>query len=121
MKNLISALQFITILPLGKAKSFDPPKMVPYFPLVGILLGLMVALFDSIVTRLWAPPVAALLDIALLAVLTAAFHIDGLGDTADGLLGPRSRAIADSRRSVGICRTAGRMEPASPFLAKSYH
>jgi adenosylcobinamide-GDP ribazoletransferase len=91
MKNLISALQFITILPLGKAKSFDPPKMVPYFPLVGILLGLMVALFDSVVLRLWAPSVAALLDIALLAVLTAAFHIDGLGDTADGLLGPRSR------------------------------
>jgi adenosylcobinamide-GDP ribazoletransferase len=91
MRNLISALQFITILPLGKAKSFDPPKMVPYFPLVGILLGLMVALFDSIVTRFWAPSVAALLDIALLAVLTAAFHIDGLGDTADGLLGPRSR------------------------------
>jgi adenosylcobinamide-GDP ribazoletransferase len=91
MRNLISALQFITILPLGKARSFDPPKMVPYFPLVGILLGLMVALFDSIVTRFWAPPVAALLDIALLAVLTAAFHIDGLGDTADGLLGPRSR------------------------------
>jgi len=94
MRNLISALQFITILPLGKAKSFDPPKMVPYFPLVGILLGLMVALFDSIVTQFWAPPVAALLDIALLAVLTAAFHIDGLGDTADGLLGPRSREEA---------------------------
>ena len=91
MRNLISALQFITILPLGKAKSFDPPKMVPYFPLVGILLGLMVALFDSVVLRFWAPSVAALLDIALLAVLTAAFHIDGLGDTADGLLGPRSR------------------------------
>ena len=27
----------------------------------------------------------------LLAVLSAAFHIDGLGDTADGLLGPRPR------------------------------
>ena len=91
MRNLISALQFITILPLGKAKSFDPPKMVPYFPLVGVLLGLIVALFDSVVIRLWAPPVAALLDVILLAVLTAAFHLDGLGDTADGLLGPRSR------------------------------
>ena len=91
MRNLISALQFITILPLGKTESFDPPKMVPYFPLVGILLGLMVALFDSVVLRLWPPPVAALLDVMLLAVLTAAFHIDGLGDTADGLLGPRSR------------------------------
>ena len=91
MRNLISALQFITILPMGKAKSFDPPKMVPYFPLVGILLGLLVATFDAIVVRFWTPPMAALLDIILLAVLTGAFHIDGLGDTADGLLGPRSR------------------------------
>ncbi|MGD2186128.1 MAG: adenosylcobinamide-GDP ribazoletransferase [Desulfobacterales bacterium] len=91
MRNLISALQFITILPLGKGKSFDPPKMVPYFSLVGILLGLLVAAFDAIVVRFWTPPVAALLDIIFLAVLTGAFHIDGLGDTADGLLGPRSR------------------------------
>ena len=91
MRNLISALQFMPILPLGKARAFDPQKMVPYFPLVGLLLGVLVALFDSLVIRFWAPPVAALLDVILLAVLTAAFHIDGLGDTADGLLGPRSR------------------------------
>ena len=95
MKNLISALQFITILPLGKAESFDPPKLVPYFPLVGILLGLIVALFDSVFIRLWQPPVASLLDVILLAVLTAAFHLDGLGDTADGLLAarPRNKAL----------------------------
>jgi adenosylcobinamide-GDP ribazoletransferase len=91
MRNLISALQFITILPMGKAKSYDPPNMVAYFPLVGILLGLLVALFDAVVVKLWTPPVAALLDIIFLAVLTGAFHIDGLGDTADGLMGPRSR------------------------------
>jgi adenosylcobinamide-GDP ribazoletransferase len=65
--------------------------MVPYFPLVGVLLGLLVAAFDTIFVRFWTPPVAALLDIILLAVLTGAFHIDGLGDTADGLLGPRPR------------------------------
>jgi len=91
MRNLISALQFITILPLGKTESFEPEKMIPFFPLVGILLGLLVAVFDTIVVRFWAPPVVALLDIILLAVLTAAFHLDGLGDTADGLLGTRSR------------------------------
>lgn len=94
MRNLISALQFITILPLGKARDFDPPKMVPYFPLVGILLGLLVALFDAVVIRFWTPPVAALLDVILFAVLSGAFHLDGLGDTADGLLGPRSRDTA---------------------------
>ncbi|MGD2099724.1 MAG: adenosylcobinamide-GDP ribazoletransferase [Desulfobacterales bacterium] len=91
MRNLIAALQFITILPLGKARDFDPPQMVPYFPLVGILLGLMVALFDAAVTKLLAPPMAALLDVILLAVLSAAFHLDGLADTADGLLGSRPR------------------------------
>lgn len=91
MRNLIAALQFITILPLGKTRDFDPPKMVPYFPLVGILLGLMVALFDATVSNFWAPPVAALLDVILLAVLSAAFHLDGLADTADGLLGSRPR------------------------------
>lgn len=94
MRNLISALQFITILPVGRAQSFDPPKMVPFFPLVGILLGLLLAAFDAIVMRLWSPPVVALLDVALLAALTGAFHLDGLGDTADGLLGQRSKADA---------------------------
>jgi len=94
MRNFIAALQFITILPLGKTGVFNPPKMVPWFPLVGILLGLLVALFDAVVTRFWTPPVAALLDVILLAVLTGAFHLDGLGDTADGLLSPRSRAEA---------------------------
>lgn len=105
MRNLISALQFITILPLGKARAFDAPKMVPYFPLVGLLLGALVALFDILIARFWAPPVVAILDVVLLAVLTGAFHLDGLGDTADGLFSPRSRDQAleimkDSRIGV---------------------
>jgi adenosylcobinamide-GDP ribazoletransferase len=105
MQNLISALQFITILPLGKARAFDAPKMVPYFPLVGLLLGALVALFDILIARFWAPPVVAILDVVLLAVLTGAFHLDGLGDTADGLFSPRSRDQAleimkDSRIGV---------------------
>ncbi len=79
--------------------------MVPYFPLVGLLLGVLVALFDTLVTRFWAPPVVAILDVVLLAVLTGAFHLDGLGDTADGLFSPRSRDRAleimkDSRIGV---------------------
>ena len=105
MRNLIAALQFITILPLGKARSFEPPKMVPYFPLVGILLGLLLALFDTLIAKIWTPPVVALLDVILLAVLTGAFHLDGLGDTADGLFSPRSKDQAleimkDSRIGV---------------------
>ena len=91
MRYFIAATQFITILPLGKAETFDPPKMIPYFPIVGILLGILVVLFDHVASRLWSIPVASLLDVIFLAILTGAFHLDGLGDSADGLLGQRSK------------------------------
>jgi adenosylcobinamide-GDP ribazoletransferase len=102
MRYFIAATQFITILPLGKAEAFDPPKMIPYFPIVGILLGIMVVIFDHVGSSLWSRPVASLLDVIFLAILTGAFHLDGLGDTADGLLGqrPKEKALAimkDSR------------------------
>jgi adenosylcobinamide-GDP ribazoletransferase len=91
VRYFIAATQFITILPLGKAEIFDPPKMIPYFPIVGILLGILVVLFDHVASSLWSIPVASLLDVIFLAVLTGAFHLDGLGDSADGLLGQRSK------------------------------
>lgn len=37
---------------------------------------------------------ASLLDVLFLAGLTGAFHLDGLGDSADGLLGQRSKEKA---------------------------
>lgn len=91
MRNFISAIQFITILPVGRTRTFDPPKMIPYFPLVGLALGGLTAAFDMVAVNLWSKPVASLLDVIFLALLTGAFHIDGLGDTADGLLGQRSK------------------------------
>ena len=94
MRNFISAIQFITIIPVGRADSFEPPQMIPYFPMVGLFLGLLTAIFDQLATALWSRPVASLLDILFLAVLTGAFHLDGLGDSADGLLGQRSKEKA---------------------------
>jgi len=91
MRNFISAIQFITILPVGRTGTFNPPKMIPYFPLVGLALGGLTAVFDMVAVKLWSKPVASLLDVIFLALLTGAFHIDGLGDTADGLLGQRSK------------------------------
>lgn len=91
MKGFLSAVQFITILPWGRAETFEPPRMIPYFPVVGIALGILLALFDHVAVRLWGRPVGSLLDVIFLAVLTGAFHIDGLGDAADGLLGQRPK------------------------------
>jgi adenosylcobinamide-GDP ribazoletransferase len=91
VKGFLSAIQFITILPWGGADRFDPQRMIPYFPIVGIVLGVLVALFDYVAVNLWGTTVASLLDVIFLVVLTGAFHIDGLGDAADGLLGQRPK------------------------------
>ena len=94
MKGLIAAIQFITILPSGKPTPFAPDKMIPFFPIVGLLLGILVAVLDFMALQLWTPSVVAVLDVVLLVVMTGAFHLDGLGDAADGLLGQRSREKA---------------------------
>ena len=91
MRDFFSAIQFITILPWGRAERFDPQRMIPYFPIVGIVLGVLVALFDYVAASFWGKTVASLLDVIFLALLTGAFHIDGLGDAADGLLGQRPK------------------------------
>jgi adenosylcobinamide-GDP ribazoletransferase len=105
MNRLIAAIQFLTLLPLGKSVVYDPKGMVPFFPVVGLMVGAFVSMFDYAALYLWPKPVVAVLDVVFLAVITAAFHLDGLGDTADGLLGhrPRDKALAimkDSRIGV---------------------
>lgn len=94
MRNLISAIQFITILPAGKTGPFVPERMIPFFPVVGLLLGVMLAVFDLLVSAFWTPPVAAVLDVVFLAWVTGAFHLDGLGDASDGLYGHHTRERA---------------------------
>jgi len=105
MKSFIAAVRFITILPLGRAGAYDPRGMIPHFPLVGLMLGGIVSIFDRLISGLWSSPVVALLDVILLVYLTGGLHLDGLGDTADGLYGnrPRDRALEimkDSRIGV---------------------
>ena len=105
MKAFVSALQFITILPWGRTGKFEPAAMLPYFPVVGLLIGALTALIDVLCMHLWSRPVASLLDVCFLVAVTGAFHLDGLGDSADGLYGHRSREAAleimkDSR--VGV-------------------
>ncbi len=105
MKGLISAIQFITAIPLGRKAVFEPRAMIPFFPVVGLILGGMIAVFDFVAIHFWPVYVVAVLDVVLLVMLTGALHLDGLGDTADGLYGrrPRDEALKimkDSRIGV---------------------
>ncbi len=62
-------------------------RSTPYFPVVGLIVGLWGALAFGLVSLLWPPVVALVAAIAATVWLTGAFHEDGLADTFDGMGG----------------------------------
>jgi adenosylcobinamide-GDP ribazoletransferase len=127
VKHFLSAVKFITVLPGGRGGEFKPARMIPYFPLVGLLLGVLAAGFDWAAAHLWQRPLVSLLDVVLLVILTGAFHIDGLGDTADGLFSHRSRErvleiMKDSRiGAMGLVAVAATLAIKCGALAELEH
>ncbi len=86
-----SALQFITILPTGKNSNFSPSGMIRFFPVVGLVIGALLIVFDLIVSMFFYQGIVVLFDVLFLVAITGAFHLDGVGDTADGIFSHRSR------------------------------
>lgn len=113
--GLRAAVRFLTVLPAGGGAGFDPAAMAGWFPAVGLILGAIVAAIDIPAHALWGPAGAAAVDVVLLAALSGALHLDGLGDTADGLFSHRSRERAleimkDSRiGAMGVVAIVGAM------------
>lgn len=86
-----AGLLFLTILPAGRDAVYSPMGMIRFFPVVGLILGILLVLTDLAASFLWPLPVVALMDVLCLLVFTGAFHMDGLGDTADGIFSHRPR------------------------------
>ena len=91
MSSLRLAIGFLTVLPLapGGAAQLGPARA--YFPLVGLVLGGMLAGLDFAARQALPLPVVGALLVAALLVLTGALHTDGFLDTCDGLFGGYSR------------------------------
>jgi adenosylcobinamide-GDP ribazoletransferase len=87
MRGLILAIQFLTRLPtpaLADFKADDLARSAIWFPLVGLLLGLLVAGAVWLGCRV-DPWLGALLGLLAWVGLTGALHLDGLADLADAL------------------------------------
>jgi adenosylcobinamide-GDP ribazoletransferase len=96
MKNLITALQFLTIATVKKdhpIEEGDLAKSMVYFPLIGFLIGLILVYADKVFAFIVLPQnIANLLLIVIIVLITRALHIDGLADTLDGLMGGHDHA-----------------------------
>jgi len=83
------ALAFLT--PLFGA-SEPRPETLTWFPFAGAALGLVLGVVWWGAERVWPAAVAAAIVVAADLALTGLLHVDGLADSADGLLPHLDRA-----------------------------
>jgi adenosylcobinamide-GDP ribazoletransferase len=109
MRSLFIAFSTLTILPIpvNKWTRSELKNSVAFYPLVGGILGILLAL-----NTLWSIPTSlkSLFTLIFWIVFTLAFHLDGLADCLDGWLGgktikERYRIMKDP--SIGVYGTVG--------------
>lgn len=99
------AIGFLTRIPMLVRIDYSPRLMNQcsvYFPVVGLVLGVIYAGLYTTVVQLWSPLVCLILIMAFHLWITGAFHEDGLADSVDALGGGYSleaklRIMKDSR------------------------
>ena len=102
MLPLWIALQFLSSLPVslpGMPAPREVGRSLLWYPLVGLLFGLLLWLASHFLQGTAAPLHAALL-LTLWVLLSGALHLDGLADSADAWLG----GFGDRERTLQIMK-----------------
>lgn len=103
--GFLAALRFLTIIPIPWRREVSPEELgrsAVYFPLIGLIIGLIMAGWHLLLGLFLPRAVADVLVIVSLVVITGALHLDGFIDTCDGIAGHKSvedrwRVMHDSR------------------------
>lgn len=101
MSGLAAAVRHLTVVPWPGA----PPahldtlgRAAPWFPVVGLAIGAVLAGVDRAGGAVFSPLLAALLAVVAWKLLSGGLHLDGLADCLDGLAG------ADPAQRLAIMR-----------------
>ena len=89
MRPFLVALQFLTAIPVRVPGEITPrtiARATAWFPVVGLMLGAVLALVDVGLHTFFPPAVGAALLLMAWVTLTGALHLDGFLDCCDGLL-----------------------------------
>lgn len=91
---LIEALRFLTVLPIGPATAAPESgiaRSLAWFPVAGLLIGLLLLPVGWLAGLAWDAGVRAACIIVAWGMITAGMHLDGLGDTFDAVMSWRAR------------------------------
>ena len=94
MKRFLLAVSFLTIIPVRLQEPAHPGDLgraAGWFPVIGAILGGLVAAAYYGFSLIFPPYLAAALAVAIWIGLTGGLHLDGLADCCDGLLNASSR------------------------------
>lgn len=84
--TLGTAVMFLTRLPTGRWNSGEPTVLssaTRYFPLVGLVIGLLLSMLYVLLNPVMPPAVVLVLMLITAVLITGALHEDGLADVAD--------------------------------------
>jgi adenosylcobinamide-GDP ribazoletransferase len=103
--SFLAALQFLTNIPVPIKREITPAQLgraTTYFPLVGLIIGVILAVLNWLLYYILPPGVINALLIVVLVILTGAMHLDGFADTCDGIAGHKTveerwQVMRDSR------------------------
>lgn len=110
--GLTGAVVFLTRVPLRVRGRVDLGASVPWFGIVGAVIGLAVGLVGAGLAEVVSPTAAAAVAVLAGVALTGALHEDGLADVADAFAGgwtveDRLRILDDPRHGtygvVALC------------------
>lgn len=110
--SFLAAWRFLLAIPIPLPRPVSERELgrsVVFFPVIGLILGLILAGADWLLSLALPAALVNAFLMAILALLTGALHLDGFMDTCDGLAGrsPQERLeiMRDSR--VGGFGVAG--------------
>jgi adenosylcobinamide-GDP ribazoletransferase len=93
--SFLVSLRFLTQLPVPFVRTVDPPRLkdsMAMFPVVGAFVGAITAGALILANMAGLPDLfCALFALGVTAMVTGAFHEDGLADVADGIGGGTTR------------------------------
>ncbi len=94
LARFFTAVRFLTIVPVSWRAEDDPRqfnKCLPFFPVVGALIGAVGYIGAHVALFFFPQQVVAVFALIYLAFISGFLHLDGLSDSADGLLSSRPR------------------------------